>query len=129
MLLPDVGEIEHRVMQRRLAGADAERFEAAFELGDAPLQHRGGRIADAAIAVAFGLEIEQRGAVIGAVELIGDGLVDRNRDGASWSARLITAMNRDRVASHLARHARMPVADSYPGAELTCFRGVKNAAT
>ena len=45
-----LGEIEHRVIERRLAGAHAQRVEAAFERGDAALQHGGGRIADAAIA-------------------------------------------------------------------------------
>ena len=82
-----VGDVEDRVVERRLAGADAQRLDAAFERGDAPLQHGGGRIADAAVAIAFDFEIEQSGAVIGAVELVGDGLIDRNRDGAWSSAR------------------------------------------
>jgi hypothetical protein len=76
-----------------------------FELGDAPFQHRRGRIADAAIAVAFDLEIEQSGAVIGAFELVSHGLIDRNRNGACRRLSLVTAVHCDRVAFHFSRHA------------------------
>ena len=100
-----VGEIEDRVIERRLTGARAQRFDAALELGDAPLQHRRGRIADAAIAVAFDFQIEQGGAVIGALELVGHRLIDRNRNGARRRLSLVTAMHCDRVAFHSARHA------------------------
>jgi hypothetical protein len=67
-------------MQRCLAGRDRERADAAFEFGDTPFENRGGRVGDAAIAIAFGLEVEQSGAVVGAVEGIGCGLIDRNGD-------------------------------------------------
>ena len=97
-MLPMLGEVEHRVVQRRLAGADAQRLDAAFERGDAPLEHRGGRIADAAVAEALDLEIEQRGAVIGAVELVGDGLVDRHRDGFGRRIDLVAAVHGDRFS-------------------------------
>ena len=85
-----VGEIDEREMQRRLSGGDRERADAAFELGDALFQNRGGRIGDPAVAIAFGFEVEQGGAVIGAVEGVGGGLIDRNRDGLG---------GRDRVRS------------------------------
>jgi hypothetical protein len=39
-----LGDVEHGVVQRRLAAGDAERFHAAFEGGDAAFQHGGGRI-------------------------------------------------------------------------------------
>ena len=73
-------EVEHGVVQRRLAGTHAERLDAAFERGDAALKHGGRRVADTAVAVTLGFEVEQGGAVIGAVEFVGDGLVDRDRD-------------------------------------------------
>ena len=47
-------EVEDRIVQRGLAGADAQRLDAAFERGDAPLEHGDGRIADAAVAIAVG---------------------------------------------------------------------------
>ena len=49
----DLGEIEHRIVQRRLTGADAQRGDAAFKRGHAPLEHGGGRIADPGVAIAL----------------------------------------------------------------------------
>ena len=49
-----IGDIDESEMQRGLAGGDRERADAAFELADALLEHRGGRIGDAAVAKAFG---------------------------------------------------------------------------
>ena len=101
-----VGEVERwRNCSAAWPVPTRERVDAAFELGDAPFQHGGGRIADAAVAIAFDLEIEQSGAVIGAVELVGHGLVDRNRNGACRRLGLVAAVNRDRVAFHFSRHA------------------------
>ena len=78
MLRPICVHVECRVVQRRLPGGDAQRADAAFELGDALLEHVGGRVGDARVAIALHLEIEQRGAVLGAVEGVGGGLVDRH---------------------------------------------------
>ena len=75
-----VGQIDQSEMQRRLSGRDRERADAAFELGDALFENSGGRICNPAIAVAFRFEVEQSRAMIGAIEGIGDGLVDRNGD-------------------------------------------------
>ena len=96
-----LGEVEHRVVERRLPRAHAHRLEAAFERGDAALKHRDGRIADAAVAEAFDFKIEQRGAVLGAVELVGYGLIDRNRDGLGRRLGFITAVDGDCVAFHI----------------------------
>ena len=96
-----LGEVEHRVIERRLPRADAHRLEPALELGDAALKHRDGRIADAAVAEAFGFKIEQGGAMLGAVELVGYGLIDRNRDGLGRRLGLITAVDGDRVTFHV----------------------------
>ena len=96
----ELGDVEHRVVERRLAGADAQRLDAAFERGDAALQHRVGRIADAAVAKAFDLEIEQRRAVVGAVERVGDGLIDRDRDRLGGRLDVVAAVDGDGLASH-----------------------------
>ena len=93
-------EVEHGVVQRRLPGTHAQRLDAAFERGDAALEHGGRRVADAAVAVTLGFEIEQGGAVIGAVELVGDGLVDRDRDRPGRRFGLVTAVDGHRVAFH-----------------------------
>ena len=49
-------------------------------IGNPLLEHGVGRVADARVAIAFGLQVEERRAVLGAVEGVGDRLVDRHRD-------------------------------------------------
>ena len=100
MLLPSSRDIEHGVVERRLARADAHCLHAAFERGDAAFEHGVGRIADAAVAEAVDVEIEQRGAVLGAVELIGHGLIDRHRDGLGGRFDVVAAVDGDRLVSH-----------------------------
>ena len=53
---------------RGVAGSDRQRRGAAFERGDALFQHGIGRVADARIDVAEGLQPEQRGGMVGIVE-------------------------------------------------------------
>jgi hypothetical protein len=65
-----------------------------------PLQHIGGGVADAAVAVAVGFEIEQRRAMLRTVECIGDGLIDRDRDGLRRGFGLVAAVNSDGLAFH-----------------------------
>ena len=62
--------------------ASASAADAALERGDALLEHVRGRVHDAGVDVAELLEREQIGGVLGALELIGGGLVDRHRDSA-----------------------------------------------
>ena len=64
---------------RGMAGGDREPRSAAFERGDPLLQHRRGRVADAGIDVAEGLQAEQRGGMVDILEHEGGGLVDRRR--------------------------------------------------
>ena len=101
-----VGEVDEREMQRRLSGRDRERADAAFEFGDALFKHRRGRIRDPAVAIAFGLEIEQGGAVIGAVEGVGDGLVDRNGDGLGGRIGVVAGVNCNRFVAHYHLYVR-----------------------
>src|SRR4029079_6734061 len=79
-----------------------------FKRGDAPLEYGRCRIADATGAMALGFEIKQRGAVIGALELVGDGLVDRNRDRPGRRLGLVTAVDRHRIAFHANRRVLPP---------------------
>ena len=75
-----VAGLEDRQQRRHLrrhAGRAGQRGPAAFERSDALLQHRHRRIADAAVDVAEGLQVEQAGGVLGRVEHETGGLVDR----------------------------------------------------
>ena len=65
-------------MQRRLAAGGRHRADAAFQRRDALLQHGDGRVGDARIDVPGPLQVEQRGRVLGVVEHVGGGLVDRH---------------------------------------------------
>ncbi|MCP1774796.1 hypothetical protein J2R91_001308 [Bradyrhizobium japonicum] len=100
-----IGDVDEGEMQRSLAGRNRERADAAFELGDTLLQHRAGRIGDAAVAKTLGLEIEERGAMIGAVEGIGRGLVDRHRNRVRGGFGLVAGVNSDRLVAHRATSA------------------------
>ena len=100
MLLPISVDIEHGVIQRGLSRAHAQSLDAALQFGDAAFQHGSGRVADAAVAIARDFEIEQSRAVIGAVKLVSDGLIDRDRNGLGRRVGLIAAMNSDRLAFH-----------------------------
>ena len=75
-------EILHRESRGRLTAGQRQPRDAAFERGDALLQHIVGRVADARVDVAEFLQREQIGGVLGAVELIGGRLIDRHGDGA-----------------------------------------------
>ena len=78
---------------RRVAGCDRQSCRAAFERGDALFEHRGGRIADARIDVAEGLQAKQRGGVIDALEHIRRRLIDRRRPRAGRWIGLRAGMN------------------------------------
>ena len=104
MLPPVIGEIDEGEMQRGLSGRDRERADAAFEFGDAFFENRGGRIGDPAVAIAFGLEVEQRGAVVGAVERVGHGLVDRNGDRLGGRIGFVAGVDCDRFVAHYPPH-------------------------
>ena len=66
-------------MQRRHSARRAHRADALLERGEPLLQHRGRRIGDARVDMAGALEVEQTGRMIGVVEQVRRGLVDRDR--------------------------------------------------
>jgi hypothetical protein len=96
----EIGDVEQRIIERGLSGRDAQGLDPALQRRDAALQHVRGGIADAAVAIALGLEIEQRRAVLRAVESIGDGLIDRHRDRLRYGVGLVAVMNSDGLAFH-----------------------------
>ena len=69
----------HHEHLRRVAGSNGKARGAAFERGDAFLEHRIGRVADAGVDVAERLQSEQRGRVIDILEHERRRLVDRRR--------------------------------------------------
>ena len=76
----------HQRMERqelcRMARRHNQCRSAAFECCDARLEHALRRVADARVDVAEGFEAEQRRGVIGIIEDVGRGLVDRRDAGA-----------------------------------------------
>ena len=81
---------------RRVSGGGRKAGGAAFERGDALLQHRGGRVADAGIDVAEGLQPEQRGGMIDVFKHVRRGLIDRRRPRAGGRIGLGAGMDRER---------------------------------
>ena len=115
--------------------AEAERGAAALERGDALLEHRDGRVRQPRIDVAEGLQVEQAGGVVGAVEDEARRLVDRQRARAGrgigdlagvdapgvsgwkrWSAAIVEsrAAGRGRCRSDGRRAEITPVFDARP---------------
>ena len=69
---------EQRHDLRRVPRRTADSADAAFQRGDAFLQHRHGGVGQAGIDVAHLLQVEERGGVVGVAEHVGRGLVDRH---------------------------------------------------
>ncbi len=86
----------HHDHLRGMAGGDREAGGAAFERGDALFQHGAGRIADAGIDVAEGLQAEQRSGVLDVVEHERRGLIDRRRARAGGRIGLGAGVDRER---------------------------------
>src|SRR5205085_6799748 len=70
-------QCEERHELSGMARSSGCRAASAFQSGDPLLQNRDSRIAEAAVDVAEGLEIVERGSLIGVVKDIGDSLIDR----------------------------------------------------
>src|SRR2546430_15099903 len=87
-------------MDGRLPCAHAQSFPSSLQRGDAPLQHRSGRVADPTVAKSFDFEIKKRCSMVGAIECICDGLIDWNGYRLRRGIDVIAAVNRDRLASH-----------------------------
>ncbi len=81
-----------------LAGGGGQRRDAAFERGDALLEDVGGRVHDARVDVAEFLQREEAGGVVGVVEDVRGGLVDRHGARAGGGVDLLPAWTA-RVAS------------------------------
>ena len=96
-----VGHVRRVVVEGGLSRGDAQRSDAAFELGDALLQDGGGRIGDACVAEPFDLEIEERRAMLRAVERVRRRLVDGHRHGLGGGVGVIARMNCDRLSAHV----------------------------
>ena len=75
-----LGDVLDRQRRRRLARSHGQRRDPALERGNALFQHVGGRIHQAGIDVAQFLQRKQVRRVLGAVELIGRGLMNRHGD-------------------------------------------------
>ncbi len=86
-IVAGAGEVLHRIGRGRLAGGHRQRGDAAFERRDALFEHVGRRVPDAGIDVAELLQREQVGGVLGVVELVGGGLVDRHAPPRRWPDR------------------------------------------
>ena len=84
---------------RGVPGSDRKPRGAALERCDALLQNRVGRIADARIDVAKGLQPEQRGGMIHVLEHEGRRLIDRRRARAGGRIGLGAGVHRKRCKS------------------------------
>ena len=96
-----VSKIYEREVQGGLTAANGKRPDAAFEFGDAPLENSTCWVSDPAVAKALNFQIEQGGAVIGAIECVRCGLINRDRDGLGGWVWLIATMYGNSLITHL----------------------------
>ena len=88
-----VGEVEDREVLGGLTGRQEQRRDAAFERRDALLDDVLGRVHDPGVDVAGLGKAEQRGGVLGAVERVGRGLVDRQRPRVGGDVRRLAGVD------------------------------------
>ena len=94
-----IGQIDDGKIQSRLAARDRERGNAAFQRGHPFFQHIDRWIIDAAVAKSLNLKIEERGAMIRTVELVGHRLIDRYRHSLGRWLRRIAGVDGDGLRS------------------------------
>ncbi len=73
---------------------------AAFKRCDALFEHVGGGIHDARVDVARHLQVEQVGAVLGVIEGVGGGLVDRHRHRPGGRVRAVASVDGEGFPFH-----------------------------
>ena len=98
---PHFGGVQRRVIQRRLPRTHAEAAHSAFEFRDALLENVGGRVADPGVTVSRHFEVEQRGAMLGAVERVRGRLIDRHGDRFGGGIAVEAAVNCDCFSLHI----------------------------
>ena len=96
-LVARIHEVKTRHELRGVAARDRAGGGAALECGDALLQHRDGRVGDARVDVAEALQVEQGCRMVGIVEHVGGGLIDRRRARAGGRIRRGAGVNRQRL--------------------------------
>ena len=92
-----------REVHRRLAARHRDRADPALERGDALLQHGVGRVRDARVDVPAALHVEERRGVVGVLEDVGGGLVDRRRARAELRIGGLSGVQAERVEAQVLR--------------------------
>ena len=93
---------------RRMAGGHRESRSTALEGCHPFLEYSLGRVHDAGIDVAESLQPEQRGGMVGIVENVAGGLIDRRGACTRCRIRLCAGMNGERVETWFLGHRPLP---------------------
>ncbi len=95
------GEVEEGQGLRGLAACEAEGADSALQSGDALLEHAGRGVHDPGVDVPELLEGEEPGGVVGVVEDVRGGGVDRDRPGVRGRVRLLAGVEGERLGAEL----------------------------
>ena len=93
-------DVHERVVDGSHPRTDTQALHAAFERGNAFLEDCVGGIADAGIDVPLNFEIEQRSAMLRAIKLEGNRLINGHRYGFGYGVTVVTNMNCNRLSLH-----------------------------
>ena len=88
-----LGHVQQRQRLRRLPGRGQQRADAALQRREPLLDHVGGRVHDPGVDVAELLQGEEVRGVVGVVEDVRRGLVDRQRPGSGGGVRLLAGVD------------------------------------
>ncbi len=96
-----LGDIQDRVVDRGAAGAQRQAGDTAFQGGATLFQHVRGGVHDAGIDIAGNGQVEQVRAMLGVIELVGNGLVNRHGDGLGGRVGLEAGMDSQGLVFHV----------------------------
>jgi hypothetical protein len=98
---PRLGDREDRVVDRRAPGAEGQCGDPALEGGDPLFKHCMRGVHDPGVDVALDLQVEEVRAVLGVVELVRHGLVDRDRYRLGGGIGRVSGVDGDRLVFHV----------------------------
>src|SRR5579872_1224192 len=98
-------DVKRGIIDRRLSAGDTQCINSALQRGHPTLQHSRGWVCYASVPISIRLQVEQCRSMVGAIELIGNGLIDRYRDCFGSRIDLIAVMNSDRLSLHACESA------------------------
>src|SRR5580704_16774383 len=99
-VVPQLGDVDERIVNSRHSRANAQSFHTAFQRSHSLFQHRVSWIADASVNVPLNFQVEERCAMSGVVKFKRDGLVDRYGYSFGGGVAIVACVKCDGLSLH-----------------------------